>query len=203
MNKLVVIQEATVALKLHPKIMDILFYHKRDVSSGLRDLKGIHGIDHVAIIMINPELEISIFSLFPSVEYNLIANELWKFDRCFNPMTLEDKTLNWWEDSYHLSYQHELRHLKEDIHQFTLGMNLVRKIDGFTLIYSFATRNKMDDLKSYYSNLKDELFQMGDYGYKLIRGMSERYCYPYVAPSLGEEIRRRPHLKLVINNDLR
>lgn len=205
MSKLTVVSNPSLELKLHASIMNILFKHKKDIANSLRDIKSIYGIDHVAIIVINPNYEVSIFSLSPSVEYNLVVNQLWKFDNCFDPAFLKDKSMSWWEEAYHRTYFAELRYIKECAHKFNLGMNLVRKIDGFTLVYSFATRSERIDLKEYYLNLKEELFQVGDYGYRLIRDFLVQYCAPYVAPVLmsGENIKKPPqksYLKLIINN---
>lgn len=205
MNKIIAPSQLTPELKLHDSIMTILFKHKREIAKGLRDIKGIHNIDHVAIIIINPNREISIFSLAPSVEYNLIVNDLWKLDNTFNPNSLENHSLTWWENAYHPSSINKLRQIKEDAHKFTFGLNLVQKIEEFTLIFSFATRSNIKNLKEYYLNLKDELFRIGAYGYKHIRDIYMQYSEPFIAPMLNSDNNlnvRKPYLKLIINNNI-
>jgi hypothetical protein len=69
---------------LHEDILDILFKHKGEVHRKFTDLRGIFLIDHIAIKIIDPGNRIVVFSITPSVEYNLIVQGLWKHDLSFS-----------------------------------------------------------------------------------------------------------------------
>lgn len=202
MKKLLIVNDLYHETKLHNNILDILFNHKREISDRFRDIKGIHFIDHVAIIIINPIYEITIFSYIPSVEYNLIVKDLWKHDKSFNPTLLKDGAMMWWDEAYYPGYSKKIQYIKEDFHNFSLGMNLIRKIEDYTFVYSFATRSKEKNMKAYYADIKNELFHIGDYGYNIIRDIYSRYCAPYIAPLLDTDkiLKQKPHLKLIVNN---
>ena len=189
--------------KMHDNILDILFNHKNEIFRKLSDLRGLYFIDHIAITLINPNNEIVVLSLTPSVEFKLIMNGLWKFDMSFNPLSSINGDMLFWNKAYANGYHNEIKRVKETQHNFSLGFNLIKKIDGFTFIYSFATRKNTKGLQKYYEGLKQELFILGDYGYKLLRNIYVQYENTYTPPFLEETkifTKQRSHLKLVVDN---
>jgi len=193
------------SFKLHCNTIDLLFKHKNEISRKLCDIRGICSIDHVAINIINPSNEIAIFSITPSVEYNIIINELWRFDNSLCPASYEEGSLVWWDQTYS-EYSAEIRQLKEKKHGFSLGFNLLRNIEGYCLVYSFATRSQENNLKEYYISIIDQLFHLGDYGYKLIRDIYLQYCTPLnVPPYISTNIHlitKKPYLRLMIGGKI-
>lgn len=190
-------------ITLHKNILDILFKHKEEVYKRLIDLRGIFLIDHIAIKIINPNNEITIFSITPSVEYNLIVQGLWKYDYGFSPDFKQLNKIHIWENGYSKEYFNEIKSIKELKHGFNFSFNLLRKQGAFNLIYSFATRSKNHDLFNYYNTHLSELSELGDYGYKLIHGIYLEYCSPeFVIPSITAKKSHpiRTFLKLVVNN---
>jgi hypothetical protein len=161
--------------KLHPKILDILFEHRREIAIKLSDIIGIHYIDHMAIIISNPKNEIVIFSKTPTIEYNLISSNLWLHDGAFSPQFFKKKSFFWWEEAYNSEYFEKIKNIKEQKHKYKLGFCLVRKINAFYIIYSFATRRAMIDSQSYYLSHKEDLLRMGDYCYRSIRNIYALY----------------------------
>lgn len=203
MRKLLITNDICHETRLHDNILDILFKHKKEISNRLRDIKGLYFIDHVAIIIITPSNEITIFSYTPSVEYNLIIKELWKYDKSFSPYFLKDGSMTWWGEAYSYNYLNLIQFAKEELHKFTLGMNLVRKIENHKLVYSFATRSQKNGIKEFYVDIKDELFHIGDYGYNLIRDIYSEYSDSHVVPFINNSnkiLKNKPHLKLIVNN---
>lgn len=58
-------------VKLHENILDILFKHKKEISLRLSNIRDLYYTDHVSINILTPDNKILIFSITPSVEYNL------------------------------------------------------------------------------------------------------------------------------------
>jgi len=181
-------------IKLHDDLLDILFKHKKDISLKLSDIRGMFNIDHVSINILNSRNELIIFSSTPSVEFNLIMNGLWKYDRSFLPTFLEDRSLFWWENAYMDGNKKIIKQIKEEMHGYTLGFGLTQKIDTLNLIYSYATRSKEKNLKDYYISHKNDLLLVGDYAFRLLRDIYLLYDHPIVNI-------KKPYLKLIINND--
>lgn len=188
---------------LHKDIINILFQHKEEIYRHFIDIKGIFMIEHIAIKIINPNNEMIIFSITPSVEYNLIAQGLWKYDYGFSPYFLKKNTYCKWGTCYSNRYFHEIKFLKEHKHGFNFGFNLLKEQDNFNLIYSFATRSKNSHLDEYYRTHINEIYSIGDYGYKLIHPIYSQYITEnFKAPSVANTKNSfvKSFLKLIINN---
>ncbi len=188
---------------LHEDILDILFKHKEEIYRKLIDLRGTFLIDHIAIKIIDPNNKILIFSITPSVEYNLIVQGLWKHDKSFSLNFQKNNSFYIWEEAYPEKYFDELKSIKELKHGFTFGFNLSKTIGSFNLTYSFATRSKNNKLLEYYQSHINELFALGDYGYKLIHNIYANYCNPQFNLPTGAQNRNyyeKPILKLIVNN---
>lgn len=203
MRQLAVLESDQQEIKLHTNILDILFAHKRDIFRKLSDVRDLYFLDHVAISIFNPENEVIIFSITPSVEYNVITQNLWKHDITFNPSQFSDGSLVWWDQDFYSKFAVEIKQIKETKHNFSIGFNLYRKIDGFNLVYSFASRCQNKNMRHYYDSIKNRLFLLGDYSYKLIREIYTNYCIshdaPYIVATNTEN--QKPFLKLIINNN--
>jgi hypothetical protein len=195
-------EECQKKAKLHDDILDILFAHKSEIYKKLCDIKGLYFIDHIAITISNPENEIVVFSLTPSVEYNVIIKDLWKHDIAFRPDEFITGDFAWWDSKSNI-YTSEVRKIKEENHHFSVGFNLYKKVEKFKFIYSFASRKEDENIRSYYENLMSELFHLGDYGYKLIRDIYLNYCGDYIPPQITKDIlvSEKPYLRLVFSKE--
>ena len=190
-------------ITLHEDILDILFKHKKEIYKKLIDLRGTLLLDHIAIKIIDPNKKILIFSITPSVEYNLIVQGLWKYDKSFSIKFQNNNYFYIWEKAYSEQYFNEIKYFKEHKHGFTLGFNTSKKIGAFNLIYSYATRSKNVELLDYYRNHINELLGLGDYSYKLIHNIYANYCDPnFNIPSITyrQNSHKTPILKLIVNN---
>lgn len=189
----------------HPDIVDILFKHKAEVCRRLIDVRGNFLIDHISIKIVDPNNEMVIFSIAPSVEYNLIVQGFWKYDQSFSMKFQENNFFYPWQKAYCKDYFDEIKHTKETKHGFTFGFNISKKLDGFNLIYSYATRSKNDELLDYYRAHIKELVRIGDYGYKLIHSIYLNYCSvtfkaPIIDATLNYHTKSKPFLCLIVNN---
>lgn len=186
---------------LHKDILDILFKHKEEIHRKLIDLKGVFLLDHIAITIIDPSNTILIFSMTPSVEYNLIVQGLWQYDKSFSA-SFQKNNFYPWERAYCKNYFDEIKQIKELKHGFNFGFNIPKKVGAFSLIYSYATRSKNNGLLEYYQNHINELINIGDYGYKLIQSIYINYCNPtFDIPIISENYYKKPFLRLVVNNE--
>ena len=189
---------------LHEDILDILFKHKEEIYRKLIDLRGAFLLDHIAIKIIDPNNTILIFSLTPSVEYNLIVQNLWKHDKSFSVGFQKNNSFYPWEKAYSENYFNEIKYVKEFKHGFTFGFNISKKLGAFNLIYSYATRSKNQGLLDYYRNHISELCNIGDYGYKLIHSIYLNYCNPiFDVPSITgkQNYHKKPFFRLIINEN--
>jgi hypothetical protein len=175
-------------IDLHEDIFNILFKYKEKICSKFEDIRGFFLIDHFAITIIAPNKKTVILSTTPSVEYNLLAQDLWKHDKGFSINHQINNTFYSWESAYSTQYFDELKLIKQIRHGFTFGFNLSKKSDKSQLIYSFATRSSHPEFLEYYGLHMNELFSIGDYIYK-----SMQPIIPMIAS--------KPFLRLISNNN--
>lgn len=185
-------------VNLHMEIIETLFQYKKILSNRFDDIKGTFFIDHFAVI-ISYNNTILVFSVTPSVEYNLLSQGLWKFDKAFSPHFLQNDTFSSWDIAYEKKYFDEIKNLKQLKHEFTFGFNLPKETTPFQLIYSFATRAHKLNLIDYYQSSINELFGIGDYLFQSINSIvfekySRNITKSFVKP---EQMKNCTFLKLI------
>lgn len=189
---------------LHEYILEILFKYKDKVFNKFYDIRGTFLIDHLAINIIDPNNKLIIFSTTPSVEYNLISQELWKYDRSFSTSYQIDNRFYSWEKAYEENQFEKLKLAKQINHGFSFGFNLSKKIESFQFIYSFATRHQNSDLMEYYRRYINELFAIGNYVFKAINEIYEKQFGKIISTTeiSGDKTKRSfsPFLKLISSN---
>jgi len=204
---LIVSTEIQPEIRLHPDILNVLFSHRNELSKKFSDIKGTFLIDHFSITIINPENNLLIFSMTPSVEYNLLISELWKFDHGLLRSNHTSSKISLWETGYQKEYANQIKSVKQTKHGFSFGFNLYQNIDSFQIAYSFATRSQNNNLDTYYQEYINELFSLGEYGYKSIRDIYDAsyvlvgFKLPQLNNSKALKPTIPPYLKLVCNNE--
>jgi hypothetical protein len=184
---------------LHENILEILFKFKETLCSKFHDICGTFFIDHLAINIINSDNKVVIFSATPSVEYNLISQKLWKYDKSFSARYQTENKFYSWEKAYENEYFDKLKLTKQTNHGFSFGFNLSKKIESLRLVYSFATRYKKSNLMEYYRGYTNELLAIGDYCYKAISKVYEKQFEKIPILTNEENIPKAfsPFLKLI------
>jgi len=148
---------------LHALAEDLLFSHKRQVSSLFRDVIGLHEIDSLSLYYIDELQRLLAFSYTPAVEFNLFSSHLWQHDLTFSPQFFSKKQQAFWQELYKDERFDELRYLKQLKYNFNIGFSLSKPQQDYHLIYSFATKSNDAQIKSLWLKVSDELSQIGDY----------------------------------------
>ncbi len=200
-------QDKKYCISLHPHIVDILFEHRRYVKSIFLHIKGYYEIDYFGINIINPENELVSFSSMPHIEYNLIQQKLWSYDRCFSSKDLNKNTLFWWDEiNVDNPFIDQIKKIRLVNTHFKVGMTLSREMDGFYFLYSYATNSSKKELKEYYWSQLFDLIDIGDYFCNSVLNLYSEYCGNYFLPRLHQLHSKAPDwnirsmLKLIVNN---
>lgn len=162
-------------VSLHEDILEVLFGYKEKICNKFHDVSGTFFIDHLAINIIDPNSKVIIFSTTPSVEYNLISRDLWKYDRSFSISYQTKNRFYSWEQAYEEEQFEKLKLIKQTNHGFSCGFNLSTKIESFQLVYSFATRHQRLNLIEYYRGYINELFSIANFVFKEIKEIYEKH----------------------------
>ena len=201
-----VTQEHFPLVKLFPDVVYISFRHRKEISRIFNDVLGLHDIDHISIDIIDTDNTLVYFSTTPSMGYNLITGNLWPYDGSISPTYFGSYPFYYWDQTYHQKYFHHIKKIKETDYGFAFGFTLVRKIAGFHILYSFATRNNDPEKKLLFLSNTSDLLKIGDFCYKSIRDIYACYCDPKSPPIMNSPIlltkntHNAANLRLVVNN---
>lgn len=198
-------------ISLHPEAIDIPFKHKKEINYLFKDVLGLCHLDHISVDIVSPNEIMTYFSTKPALGYNLISQNLWKYDGCVSPSIYKNHSFYCWEDAYASQYAANLKKFKESEFGYTFGFILVRIINGFHIIYSFATKSLNKEIKDVFLNNLNDLLKIGDYCYNQIHPIFINYCngylplkikkfYPYKQGKPIDQTNIALTLKLVVNN---
>ena len=169
---------------LHHDLPELLFRYRKTLSHPFRDILRLLDIHHMAIDIITPQNIIVPFSSTPSMLFNLIENELWMYDGSISPTYFQRLPFYLWQQVYLPKHSDKLKQYKEREYHYRDGFTVVRKINRFYLLYSFATKNRGILWQPYVKQMND-LLSIGDYCYKCIRKIANPLCKPYVLPLIN------------------
>ena len=178
--------------KIHLLAKECLFGNKRATSSVFRDVIGLYELDHVAIAAVNKKQEIIFLSHTPSMEYNLITSDLWRYDGSYLPSFYGEPDCVEWRALYDSSHFHELTHIKQVKTGFTEGISVSVKHEDIHLIFSFATKSKDASAEDTLYHQQKQLTQIGWYCFQRFTDILASYLGVSSRPS---------YLKLVVNNE--
>lgn len=184
-------------LKLHPDAKIISFEHKLFILHTFnKNIQGLLGIDYFSLIIVDTQNVVSLYSTCPSLEFNLISDNLWEQDGIFNSENHQDGAFVFWDELYPPTFKNTLIKEKETKFGFLYGFYVMKQFNDLFVIYSFASKSQSD--KEVYRKSKDTLSRIGDCFFNELKGI---YCQ-YIAQ--GNETfslpKRSSFLRLVVNN---
>lgn len=189
-------------VNLHPEILTILFENRRYIKSIFLELNGLYNLNHFGLTIIDSTGGTLAFSTTPSIEYNLINQDLWNNDCCFMLPKILDNSLIWWDEIENET----IKKIKLFNNKFTLGMTLAQEKQGFIYLYSYATQHKTINLKDYYISNKAGITNLGNYFFKSVQNLYASYASSFSLHKSEGTISKsangsnKPDLKLIVNN---
>ena len=183
--------------KPHPLAESLLFKHKRDVLAVFNHVIGRYELAHLSIACINQANEVIFLSHTPSIEYHLMASELWKDDLSLDPLFYKNHQSKLWGELYTKDKYHELYHLKQTKNQFSFGFSIPLKRDGFYVIYSFATKAQHINPYLFFFDKQSILITIGNYCFNQLKSI----VLPALLNETQQKIGRSRHLSLIINKN--
>lgn len=177
-------------ITLHPQAREYLFEHFVMLKVIFNDVLGHLEIDYMSIALLNPQNELFFLSSKPSIECNLIENNLWAFDPSFqHEFFMQDKP-QLWDEVYQNDWHALVRQYKQESPGFSMGISIPSVFDKYRVVYSFALKSTNESIKNNIANKIQTLLSMG------------KFCLRNIiqAIALPNQERKKPSLTLVINN---
>ena len=171
--------------KLHKDILLISPLNYTKIRKAYEQVLGLNAIDHLSINIVNPDGEMVFLSSTPATGQNVCGTDLWRHDFSIHPETYENKKFYWWDECYAQGMKKILKFEKETKNNLSCGFICTRKVEGFHLMYSFATREVDPGIRDNIKEYQSEFIHMGDHCYGLVRDIYERYSGGYHPPILN------------------
>jgi hypothetical protein len=180
-------------ITLHPQAHDILFRHFRTLIRIFNDVLGLLEIDYMAIAVLNSQNELLFLSSRPSIECNLVEQNLWPFDGSFQYDFFIQSQARLWEDLYPDEWRKPLHHYKQASQRFSMGISVPAIFENYRVVYSFALKSNDTTIKNKIINNIETLSNMG------------KFCLQKILKviPLPDRQENKPLLKLVINNEVK
>lgn len=183
-------------ITLHPQAYDLMFQNYRVLNRIFRDVLGQLEINYISIALLSSQNELLFLSSKPSIEHNLIENQLWQFDRCFRMEFFIQNMSQSWEALYCDEYRETLRHYKQKIPKLCMGIAMSSLFEEYRVVYSFATQSGDEQIQN---NLMEHANVLQKLGQFCLQRIVQSIQLPNRPNFLSE---RKPVLTLVINNEV-
>lgn len=179
-------QKTRSLVKLHPDAKEISFEHIYTIQDVFKkNISPLLGIDYFSLMLVDSHNVLTIYSNRPSLEFNLIANEIWIHDGIFYLDNHRDNMFYFWDELYSDAMRTLLTQEKEKKYGFEFGFFLTKRINDIFVIYSFATKRK--ESRELYKASTDILYNIGDYFFYALGSIHKKYL-------------SKGYLKLIIDN---
>lgn len=171
---------------IHKDVLQISYKHRYEIKKVFNEILGIYGIDHFSLDLVRPDGEMIFLSATPSHGYEICKRGWGQFDGIISPDYYQNFEFYWWKDAQHKRHAREINYIRNIKHRFQHGFMLVRQIDDFYLIYSFATKSTDPYFPSLIINKLNELFGAGDYIYNEMRETYAEYTGIWTPPLIDK-----------------
>ncbi|HAT8656775.1 TPA: flagellar biosynthesis protein FlgJ [Legionella pneumophila] len=194
-KKFVDMDVTAVEVRLHPKARDFLFEHFVTMRKVFSDVLGQVETDYASIALINQSGQIFFMSSNPAIEQNLIENNLWLFEGCYQPGFISQDQPKLWSELPPISCLDAITTYKQIKPGLITGISIPTQFDSYRAIFSFGLKRFNPNIQHKSSIHCEKLLAMGKFA---LRRIQEYLAFP----DKQSCITAKPKLTLIINNQV-
>lgn len=192
-KKFVDMDVTAVEVRLHPKAKEFLFEHFVTIRRVFSDVLGQVETDYASIALINQAGQIFFISSNPAIEQNLIEQNLWLFDGCYQPEFLSQDQPKLWSELPHIGCAESIVKYKQIKPGLITGISIPTEYDSYRAVFSFGLKRINPYIQNKSSIHCEKLLAMGKFA---LRQIQEYLTFP----DKQHCIATKPQLTLIINN---
>lgn len=166
----------------HKDVLTIGIENFYKLKMAYSEVIRIRNFDHFSINIESPDKKLAFLSCNPAVSLTLMKSGLLPYDGSVSPTIYRYKSTYIWDKCYIPKYAERIKKIKEYKFGITKGVVFVRKIKGFCIMYSFATKKDgvefLEDIIEY----GEEYLKIGDHCYNLIKPIYSQYIINHSTP---------------------
>jgi len=153
----------------HDKLYEALFENFHITKKVSSDILGLFGIEHFSLDIVDPTGKMIFFSTTPAHGYEICKAGYGQYDGIISQEYYKNYEFYWWKNAAHKKYANNIEEIREQILGLKHGFMLVRCLNNFYIMYSFATKSNSLNFQTTVINNINEYLSMGDYAYNTLR----------------------------------
>lgn len=173
---------------LHENAASMSYDNCYKLGKVYKEIIGLDNVHHFSLNVVDTDGKVSILSYNPQIAYNIFKDGSYLYNGSISPSYYNNFNLYTWDESYDPRYYHTLKNNMERKNGINKGVVLIKRINGLTLLYSFATKSNGDDFVAQIQDQQEIFYQMGD------------HCFNQITPIVDEHIIGYNEDKLIKSN---
>ncbi|MBA2648729.1 MAG: hypothetical protein H0U75_03860 [Legionella sp.] len=162
--------------RLHENGATISFENCYKLGKIYKQIIGDLGVHHFSINVVDESGKMTILSYNPQIAYNIFKDGSYIFNGSISKTFYGNQDFYTWDETYTPSYYHFMKNNMERKHGIDKGLVIVKRQQGLTLLYSFATKHDGDDFVIQAQEQLSLLYAMGD------------HCFDQISPMIHDRI---------------
>lgn len=187
--------DVSINIKLHPLANEYLFKYYNILRRIFSNVIGQLETDYLSIALIDETGQLIFLSSKPSIEQNLIEKKLLEHDKSYQACFVYQDKPGLWSDLYQTEFEEQLFQFKQVAPGFETGISIPTNFDDYRAIFSFGFCSLNTLMKRTLPYQHEKLLAMGKYCLREI-------INTIPLPKQNEISKCKPHLELIINNNL-
>lgn len=173
---------------LHENAAFMSFDNCYKLGAVYKEIIGLENVHHFSLNVVDAHGKMSILSYNPQIAYGIFKDGSYLYNGSISPSYYNNFNRYTWDESYDPRYYHTLKNNMERKNGINKGVVLIKRINGLTLLYSFATKSNGDDFVAQIQDQEEVFYQMGD------------HCFNLITPIIDENIIGYNEAKLITSN---
>ena len=161
---------------LHENAAVMSFENCYTLAKVYKEIIGLNNVHHFSLNVVDHEGKMSILSYNPQIAYNIFKDGSYLYNGSISPSYYNNFNFYTWDETYDPQYARVLKNTMERKNGINKGVVLIKRVEGLTLLYSFATKSNGDDFVLQMQDQRELYYQMGD------------HCFNQITPIVDENI---------------
>lgn len=158
---------------LHENATLISFANCHKLATVYKEIIGLENIHHFSLNVVDEAEKMSILSFNPQIAYNIFKDGSYLYNGSISPSYYNNFSLYTWDEAYDPRYATFLKNNMERKNGINKGVVITKKVNGLTLLYSFATKADGQEFVLQIQEQQDEFYKMGDHCFEQIQSIVE------------------------------
>lgn len=162
--------------KLHSSVREMSYKEIFKLNHVFSDVRGMHMAEHVCLNVIPPSNELLVFSINPQIAYDLFSTKnIFSMDAGISRTFWDNFNCYFWDEGYYPETYGHIKLRKELKYGIQDGVIFVRKILGYTFVFSFATQGNAFEFRESVAENALKFQEMGIYCLRQALSVVEKY----------------------------